>query len=249
MRHGRGAVLAVGLVLAATTAARADDAAAARALVDKAIKAHGGDAIAKVPAATVKFKGTVHTMGQGFPFSGEVNTQGADRSKIDIEVEVMGQKFRFLSVLSGDKGWIKLGDATNEMDKDQLAEAQEQARAGWVATLVPLKDKAFTLATTGEIEIDKRPALGVKVSSKGHRDVDLYFDKETGMLVKTEARAKDEGGKEVTDETFYADYKDVQGVKQAMKVTVKRDGKLYVEGEVTEYQLGESLDASVFAKP
>ena len=250
MRPGRNVILAFGLVLAATTAARADDAAAARALVDKAVKAHGGaDALAKVPAVTVKFKGTAHAMGQAFPFTGEVASQGADRSKIDIEIEVMGQKFRFVSVVNGDKGWIKMGDATNEMDKEQLAEAQEQARAGWVATLVPLKDKAFTLATTGEIEIDKRPALGVKVSSKGHRDVDLYFDKETGMLVKTEARAKDEGGKEVTDETFYADYKDVQGVKQAMKVTVKRDGKLYVEGEVTEYQLGESLDASVFAKP
>jgi hypothetical protein len=250
MRHGRCAVLAFGLVLAGTTAARADDAADARALVDKAIKAHGGaEAIAKVPAITVKFKGTVHTMGMGLPFVGEVVTQGNDRSKLDIEVEVMGQKFRFVSVLNADKGWIKMGDTTNEMDKDQLDEAKEQARTGWVATLVPLKDKQFTLATTGEIEIGKRPALGVKVSSKGHRDVDLYFDKETGLLVKTEARAKDEGGKEVTNETFYADYKDVQGVKQAMKVTVKRDGTLYVEGEVSEYQLGESLDASVFAKP
>jgi hypothetical protein len=250
MRHGRVAVLACGLVLAATTAARADDAAAARALVDKAVKAHGGaDALAKVPAVTVKFKGTAHAMGQAFPFTGEVASQGADRSKIDIEIEVMGQKFRFVSVLNGDKGWVKMGDATNEMDKDLLAETKEQARTAWVATLVPLKDKAFTLATTGEVQVDGRTALGVKVSSKGHRDVDLYFDKETGLLVKTEARVKDEGGNEVNGETFYSDYKDVQGVKQAMKLVVKRDGKQYVEGEVSEYQLAESLDASVFAKP
>src|SRR5207248_11447730 len=103
----------------------------------------------------------------------------------------------------------------------------EQGYAGWVATLLPLKDKAFTLTTIGEVEVEKRPALGVKVSSKGHRDVDLYFDKESGLLVKTETRLKDEGGQEVMAETFLRDYKDVEGTKHAMKFAVHRDGKLY----------------------
>ena len=251
MRHGRHTVLAVAVVLSAAVTARADD-ADAKAIVDKALRAHGGaDTVAKFSATTTKFKGTVHSMGQALPFTGEIATQGADRVKVDVEAEAAGMKFRFVSVLSGDKGWIKApGADTKEMDKDELAEAKEQAHAGWVASLVPLTGKGLTLAKIGEVEIDKRPALGVKVSGKGRRDVDLYFDKETGLLVKAESRVKDEGsGQEVTQESFYADYKDVQGVKYAMKITVKRDGKPYVEGEVTDVEFAEKLDAGVFAKP
>jgi hypothetical protein len=39
-----------------------------------------------------------------------------------------------------------------------------------------------------------------------------------------------------------ADYKEVQGTQQAMKFTVKRDGQLYLEGEITEHQLADKLD-------
>ena len=92
--------------------------------------------------------------------------------------------------------------------------------------------------------------MGVKVSSKGHRDVDLYFDKETGLLVKTEGRVKDDmSGQEVTEESFHSEYKEVQGTKQAHKFVVKRNGKLFMEGEATGVELSEKLDASTFAKP
>jgi hypothetical protein len=251
MRHGRHAFLAVGLVLAATLPTRADDAAAARALVDKAVKAHGGEAtLAKFPAITVAMKGTFHGMGMAIPFTGDIVTQGADQLKVDIQIEAGGQKFRVINVMNGDKGWTKFNDDVKEMSKDEVAEARHQAYAGWVATLAPLKDKAFTLATVGEVKVDDRSAVGVKVSRKDHRDVDLYFDKESGLLVKMETRVKDEGsGQEVTEESVMSDYKEVQGTKQAMKFTIKRDGKLYLEGEMTDVQLAEKLDASVFAKP
>jgi hypothetical protein len=251
MSHVRHGLAAVGLALAVVAPAGADDAADARALVEKAVKAHGGqDKLEKFAAATVAFKGKVHVMGQAVDVAGEVLTQGDDRLKVDLQVEVDGQKFRVVNVLAGDKGWMRLGDDTKEMDKDQLAEGREQAYAGWVATLAPLADKGFTLATVGEMKVDGKPTLGVKVSRKDRRDVDLYFDKETGLLAKSETRVKDEGsGQEVTEETFYAGYKEVQGTKHAMAFVVKRDGKPFLEGEATEVTLAEKLDATAFAKP
>ncbi|MBA4066156.1 MAG: hypothetical protein C0501_21050 [Isosphaera sp.] len=251
MSHVRYALAALGFVFAAAAPAPADDAADARALVEKAVKAHGGqDKLEKFAAVTTAFKGKFLAMGQAIDMAGEVVTQGADQVKVDVEVEAGGQKVRVVNVFNKDKGWMKLGDETKEMDKDEVAEAKEQAYAGWVATLDPLTGKAFTLATVGEAKVNDRPALGVKVSRKDRRDVDLYFDKETGLLVKSETRVKDEGsGQEVTQETFYDGYKEVQGTKQAMKFTVKRDGKPFMEGEATEVTLAEKLDASVFAKP
>jgi hypothetical protein len=252
MSHVRHAVLAFGFLFAFGASARADDAADAKAIVEKAVKAHGGqDKLDKFPGTTVAMKGKVHVMEMAIPFTGEVTTLGADKLKLDIEIEAGGMKFRVVNVVAGDKGWAKMGDATTELDKDQLAEAKEQAYVGWVESLTPLlKDKQFSFATVGEVKVNDKPALGVKVSSKGHRDVDLYFDKETGVLVKREARVKDEGsGQEVTEESFPSEYKDVQGIKHAMKFTIKRDGKLFLEGEATEYTLSEKLPADFFGKP
>jgi hypothetical protein len=237
-------------LMQATLAARADDGTAAQALVDKAVAAHGGrNRLEMLPAVTGKCKGTFHRLGAALAFTGEFAFQGPDRSKFDIETEVDGQKYRQVLVLAGRQGWVKVNDNTEEQDKDDLAEAQAEAYAEWVATLVPLKDKKFRLAPLGEFAVDGRPALGIKVSSEGQRDVDLYFDRAKSLLVKTQTRVKDDDGQEVTEETFMSDYKEVQGTQQAMKVIVKRDGKPYVEIEVTHCQLAAKLDDSVFAKP
>jgi hypothetical protein len=240
--------LSVGLVLAAAPA-RADD--AAKALVEKAVKAQGGaEALAKYPAVTISFKGTFHGMGQEIPMTGQITTQGADRIKMDMEVEAGGMKIPIVNVITKDAGWTKVAGNVMELSKDQLAEGLEQAHAGYVASLYPLGDKAYTLAATGETKVNDKPALGVKVSAKGRRDVTLYFDKESGLLVKSEHVVKDEGsGQEVVEETLYSEYKEVQGTKQAMKFTVNRDGKLYLQGESTEVHLSEKLDDNAFAKP
>ena len=253
MTRTRLAGLSFALALLATTSARGDDAADARALIDKAIKAHGGaDNLAKFKGGAVTFSGTFHGMGMKAPMSGTISTFGADRLKADIEVEAGGEKFRVVQVLAGDKGWMKLGPDTKDMSKDELAEARHEQHAGYLASLTPLVGaaKGYTLAPTGEMLVNDKAALGVKVSAKGRRDVTLYFDKTTGLLARFDQTVNDEGsGREVTQETYSSDYKDVQGTKQPYKFLVKRDSKLYLEGEASEITLTETLDANLFVKP
>lgn len=254
MTHTRLAGPAFALALLATTSARGDDAADARALVDKAIKAHGGAAaLAKAKGGAVTFSGTFHGMGMKVPMTGTVTTFGDDRLKADVEVEADGQKFRVVQVLAGDKGWAKLGPAdAKDMSKDEVAEGRDEQHAGYVVSLVPLLGgaKGYTLATAGELLVNEKAALGVKVSAKGRRDVTLYFDKASGLLARSDHTVKDEGsGREVTQETYHNDYRDVQGTKQPFKFVVKRDSKLYLEGEASEITLTETLDANVFVKP
>jgi hypothetical protein len=243
------ALVALGFVLVVALPARSDD-AAERAILNKAIKAQYGDVDpAKVAASTVRMTGKVHAMGMAVGFSGEALVSGSNKLKIDIEADVAGQKFRITNVVNGDKGWTKIANDTKELDADMMTEAKEQAYVNWVTRLATIKGKEFTLSSIGEVMIEKKPALGVKVTNKNHRDVDLYFDKTTYLLVKSETRVKDEGGKEVTEETFYSEYKEVQGTKQPMKFLVHRDGKVYLEADATEYTLTDKLDDSVFAKP
>ena len=106
------------------------------------------------------------------------------------------------------------------------------------------------LSPAGELLVSDKAAVGVKVSAKGRRDVTLYFDKTTFLVVRYDMVVKDDGsGREVTQESYNAEFKDVQGTKQAAKFVVKRDGKLFLEGEVTEMTISESLGDGVFVKP
>jgi outer membrane lipoprotein-sorting protein len=238
MRRIGGIALCLFIVSPVLARAADDD---PKAIINKSIKAIGGEEkMAKFKAQTFKEKGTYYGMGAGQPYTGNYAVQFPDKFKMEIEGV-------FTIVLNGDKGWMN----GQELTKEQLAEQQEELYSGWVATLAPLGDKAFTLAPLGETKVDNKPAAGVKVSSKGHGDVNLYFDNATGFLVKIERRAKaqEQGGQEVSQETFFQDYKDVDGLKVPMKMAIKRGGKQFVESEVTELKPVGKLDDSVFAKP
>jgi outer membrane lipoprotein-sorting protein len=236
--------IAVGLTLMTLLSARADDAADARTLIEKAIKASGGkDKLAKFKAQTFSEKGTYYGAGQGQPYTGKYAVQFPDKFRMEI-------KDVFTIVFAGDKGWIKFMGETKDMTKEQLANQKESTEAQYATTLLPLEDKAYTLTMLPEIKVDGKPALGVKAAKKGMPDVSLYFDKATSLLVKYSFRTKsEEEKKEVTQDVYLSDYHEVQGIQISKKVVIKRDDKQFVESEVADVKLLEKLDDSVFAKP
>jgi hypothetical protein len=240
--------IAAGLILVA--ASRADEQADLQKIIDKAIKAHGLDKSPKHKASTFKIKGVVHTNGMDIDFTGEYQTQEPDKVRTVTTVTVMGNEIMFTSVFNGDKGWIQVMGNTQEMDKDAIAAAKEDLYAGKVTDLTTLKEKGYKLASLAEKKIGDRATVGVSVSHEGHKDIFLFFDKETGMLLASERQARDAmSGQEYKQETQYTDYKEVDGAKRAFRVNVKRDGEKFFEGEMTEYKTLDKLDDSVFAKP
>jgi hypothetical protein len=248
-----GYVCSLGAFLALVAVGRAnagDD--EARALVLKAIKAHGGeDNLAKIKAMTIKGTGKVTVGGDTFDFTADWQLQWPAQQKFVVEVTVNGMNFQIMQVLNGDKGWQKLtGAETTPFTKDELAENQHKVYTSYLQTLVPLvKDKAIKISLLGEVKVNDKATVGVCVTSKGQRDVNLYFDKTTHLLLKAESRISDQGN-EVNEETLFSDYKAVDGVQQAHKLIVMRDGKRFVEADLSEVRgLTQPLDASIFGKP
>jgi hypothetical protein len=241
-----GTALAVLLMLATTAYLRADEDKDAKSVIDKGIQAAGGEEnLAKFKAMTWKEKGTYYGMGDGLPYTGTYSVQWPGQFKMEIEGV-------FTIVLNGDTGWMKgEGGGIMELKDEMLAEQKENQYSGWVTHLLPLKEKGFKLASAGEDKVGDKAVVGVKVSHKAHRDVELFFDKETGLLAKSRFKAKDlqQGGKEVTQEAYYSDYKEVNGIKLPFKVVVKRDGKQYVEAENVEVKVLPQLDKSTYSKP
>jgi outer membrane lipoprotein-sorting protein len=246
-------VTAAALALAAAGAARADEKADLRAVLDKAIKARGGEEkLAKEKATTFKAKGKFYGLGEGIDYTSDYAIQPPNKFRMNMEFEAGGMKFGITLVCDGKKGWTKLNDAVTEMEEEAVAELLEEAYAGRVETLVPLvKDKNFELATLGDVKVGDQPAVGVRVSHKGHRDINLFFDKKSGLLIKTERTVKDQqaGGKERKQESFFSDYKEVDGVKHPTKLVLNRDGEKYVDAEMSEYEHKDKLDDATFAKP
>jgi hypothetical protein len=245
-----GALAASGL-LALLVPVRADDAAKPSEVVARAIKAHGGlDNLKKLKASFDKSKGKVHVLGQVADFTSESSLQLPDRLRTEIQSKFGDQDFTFIQVVSGGKGWNKIGDSTTEMDKDMLAEAKEQLNAHSITHLACLVDKEYKLSPLGEVKVGDRPAIGVRVERKGYRDVSLFFDKEKSLLLKMETRTKDiMQGQEYTSTALYDDYKKVEEIMVAHKVKIERDGNPFVEAEITEAKVSEKLDDSVFEKP
>lgn len=250
MRLSRYLSGGLALVLAISATAFGDD-PASRELINTVIEKSGGEKLlAKFPSRTSKIKGTMSLYGTLIPITGELSSQSGDQHSMSISLSVDGQSITFISVLNHDQGWQRLYDQTNEMSAEQMTEARAAAYAGWLATLLPLKDKAFQLSSAGETEIDKRAVVGVNVTRDGRRPFKMFFDKETFRLIRTETTVRDEStSKEMTQETTYSDFHLVEGIPHAKKITIKRDGQPHVDVEVVSFKPSEKLEDSVFAKP
>jgi hypothetical protein len=242
--------LALCSVACSSVGVRADD---AKAIIEKGIAAVGGaEKLGKNKALTWKAKGKVDLMGNSIEFSGDWSVQPPKQMKNQIEIDFNGMKTAIVSVINGDKGWRSFAGNTMELEGDDLAEAKEELYAGRVSTLLALTtEPGFKLASLGESKVGDKTAVGVKVSHEGHRDISLFFDKDSGLLIKNSRRIKDimAGGQEMDQDTFLSDYQDFDGVKRYKKMSIKRDGKDFIELQISEYKAVESLPDATFSKP
>jgi hypothetical protein len=241
-------LVVAGLLFTATPVrAQAD----ARAIVDRAVKAHGGqDVLNKVKAEKVKAKGTLFFEGVSVPYTVETAIVLPGQFRNEMKVTVLGEETTEVMVLNGDKAWVTHNGQPQPVDEKVRAEMEETKYADQVTMLTPLFDtKRFQLAALGEMKVHDRPVLGVKVSAKGHRDIELYFDKETGLLAKVKRMALNPNMVAALQEEYWSDYKDTAGVKRPMKFQVYQDGKLSGEGELTEVKYPDQIDRSLFEKP
>ena len=182
--------------------------AEARALIDKAIEARGGLAkLSREGASHSKVKGTFHR--DGYTFTGETFSESGKRLRIVLRGVGKDGLATILLVYNGDKGWSSYNGDTRDLDHAALERHHQASYADRVCGLVTLvKDKGYKLFPLGESAIKGKPALGVRVVSAGKPDMLLYFDKQTGLLVKSSNRVMDLNlQREVTQAFYYFDYR------------------------------------------
>jgi hypothetical protein len=222
-----------------------------QALIDKAIKAHGGaEKLDKMKAFKAKMQGVVETPKGPATFTQELSAVASGKVKEVMEMAVSNQKLIQVTVFNGINGWISRNGNRVDMDKRILGEVKDGIYRMNLARISTLKDPSIKCSPLGETRVNDRPALGIRVSKEGEKDVNLYFDKETGLLAKTEHQALDfSTGQEIPEERIVLEYQDVDGLKASKKAQFRRSGKKFVEVEILEAKYLENIDDSEFQKP
>ncbi|MGH7226271.1 MAG: hypothetical protein ACRELF_23895, partial [Gemmataceae bacterium] len=248
----RGLIVSTWTVALATCAAGyAEAQEEARALIERAVKAHGGtEALSRIHADKVKFKGTLVTQGHTTPIVVEATTQLPSKYKCVIEMNHNGDRHTIVHVVNGDQIYITLDGSAPKVEKAQLSEIRNGLELERAKRLLPLlNDKSYQLAVVDGITVNDRPAAGVRISGRGRKEMRLYFDKEYGLLVRAENRLDDGKGKEIRQHFFFGDFKDIGGYKRATKVRAYRDGRQIMEAELLDAKLLDKVDETEFAKP
>jgi hypothetical protein len=244
-------------------------------LIDKVLKAHGGEAqLRQLTAFTEKTK----TRRSGSESTSEVFVQLPERLRqVSSAVGAVGPR-KTISVYNGDQSWTKTTPGRSEtvakkLTKMDVAAWQASLKFRGPRRLLRLTDPASELAWLGEVMVGDRTAVGIQLTFKigpgekwfldketgserakvvrltrAHEE-NLFFDKETGLLTKTEHTAVNVNGTKSLIETLYSDYKETDGIMIARKATVKTSGQVTEESEVVEFKVVDKLDDSLFQKP
>jgi hypothetical protein len=250
MRTSLSLTWATALLFGAASAAPAQD--TPRTIIERAIKAHGGEeTLTKIRAERAKVKGVLYLDKKNeVPFTAETLVQLPSQMKAVLEYSPEGKKKIVMNILNGDKEYTTIDGKPEDITDAAKAEMRDAQLVDRISRLTPLlSDKAFNLAVLDEAKVNDKPALVIKASIKGRSEFRIYFDKETNLLVKTEHSFKVDKEKEVRQEEFYSNFKDLGGFKRATKMIVLRNGVKLLEQELLDVKYLDKIDEKEFEKP
>lgn len=244
MRGKRMLAALLGVLLIGTTPVAAAE-EQARAIVTRAIEAHGGEkALLRAQTRAQDAVGTQFQQGKKVPFTSATILSLPDRFRV---TGTLDRRIRFVLTVSGDRGWELAGGSARPLGKERLQELRDEARMWWLATLVPLTRPGFTLTVLPEARVQDRPTQVLRVSARGQKDCKLFFDKASGLLVRIERRAT-EAGAEGDRACDLGDHQSFDGAQLPTREKHWINGKPFLELNL-KYRLLSRVEDRTFGKP
>jgi beta-lactamase regulating signal transducer with metallopeptidase domain len=228
-------------------------------VLNKGIEALNGEAALKrCEAISWRFTGKAYGPDGVASISGRCYRQGGDQFRCETVFELEAVRAESIEVINGSEGWVKgkAGQVVPIADEEDFAQTKvHRLYLSWITTLLPLKGKAYKISPAGELRIGDHQTTGILVFRRGYSDVVLYFDKETGLLAKSEMPVKvtrgaeHELGRVRVQETYFEEYGQSDGARYPCKIATYLDGKLRRRVEITELQTHHGLGSALFVKP
>jgi len=221
----------------------------ADAILDKAIHALGGEEkLSQIKAATWKTKGTISFGDHANQVRTQWTVQGLDHLRHEFEAEVGDNQVKGINVVAGDKGWRQFADNRMELGQDAVAHLKQHAYLAVIQiAILPLRSQQFKVEVASDVNINGQPAAGIRAIGPDGKEFKFYFDKDTGLPVRLVATVADFDGNEYTQETTFSQYRQIDGIKKATKIELKRDGRPFQEHELTEFRILDKVNPETFS--
>ncbi|HKE57286.1 MAG TPA: c-type cytochrome [Pyrinomonadaceae bacterium] len=209
-------------------------------VLDKYTQALGGTAAIEKLKSRV-MKGSVTTAaGATFPY--ELYQSGPDKG---------------LAVITGEQGTTERGfNSTGAWEKGARgvremgpAEAYYLRRYPDLLRDIKLKDEFSRIAVAGKDKINGRDVYVVRANTTDNRRERLFFDVETGLLVRRASSVTTPVGT-IPEQVDFEDYREVEGMKLPFTIRVSAVDPFYsITRKFTEIKLNVPIDEKKFNKP
>jgi hypothetical protein len=228
---------------------RADD---PRLLIERALKALGGaEQLRNLPASSLQVKGSLLVRDDGVPagytIAGHIHRQTVEQAGAAVQLSMSGKSIQAVARPGNWSAWKKL-DERSEWEKLSDKDSKVYSFLGGVyqariLALAPLlEDPSFTLSPAEPIQVEGRPARGLKVCFSGQPEAILYFDQQTGLPCRYQQRIKLPGHDREEDYVVtLADYHDLDTLRP-VEETLRKAGLEVAPEPVVEFLKNQTLD-------
>ena len=211
------------------------------AILDNYVKAIGGkEANEKITSRMMK--GTFEMPAMGMSGTVEAYTQAPNKSSMTTEIGGFG---KVQQVFDGKTAWeANPMTGLRELTGGELAAMKREA--DFYAEL-NYKKNYSKLEVKGKEKVGDADAYVVIATPSEGKPDKLYFDTKSGLLIRRDSE-RETGQGEMATETYYEDYKDVDGVKvpHTMKITNPQFSFVI---KMTEIKSNVKIEDAKFAKP
>ena len=210
-------------------------------VLDKCVAAMGGkEALARITSRQAK--GTFELASMGVTGTVTVLSKAPNRAATITDIAGFGA---FRTGFDGTIAWSDNPMAgLRELGGDALAAAKRDAVFNGE---LKLKDIFGKLVVTGRQKVNEKDAFVVEATPAGGKAETLFFDTETGLLVRHDAERSSDQGMALV-ETHYGDYRAVDGVKVPFSIKQVMP-QMTIAITLTEVTHNVDIEDAKFAKP
>jgi hypothetical protein len=193
---------------------------------------------------TIYSKGKVMQYGMEMEYTNYVTRSG----KFYLEVPIQGQLMK--NAYNGEIAWM-VAPWTGTLDPIELTGIQLESlkrQADIDGMLYDYEKKGYTTTLEGSEDMEGSKVYLIKqVDSEGNIFVH-YMDAENYVLLKTKATLVYQGST-IEAETYYSNYKPVDGVILPFNMESKVNGQTQSTIVIEEYVFNKPVDDAIFEKP
>lgn len=229
----------LGFVLIASTSVLSQD---LESIMKEFYQVNNVDKLAKMKS--VKATGKIMQSGMEMDFTNIVTRSG----KLYLEVPIQGQLMK--QVFDGENGWM-VAPWSGSLDPIEMSGIQLKSikrQADMDGMMVNYKEKGYTTTYEGEEDMEGSPVYVIKQVDKDGDTFIHYIDKDNYVTLKTKAIIHNQGST-IEAETYYSNYKPVDGILMPFNIESKMDGQMQSQIIMTGYEFNVKADDSLFKKP